>query len=81
MSEYEKTLVAKYAAAFEKERLSNEAKKELIRLLSKPAKKDKAEIEKKFWASFGSWPSDKSAEEIAQEIRSARQFRDKDLSF
>lgn len=79
MSEIEKTLIASYAKALEN--LSDEAKAELIKLLSKPSKRDEEKIEKEFWESFGSWPSDKSAEEIIEEIRSSRRFRDKDLSF
>lgn len=79
MSELEKTVVASYAKTLEN--LSDEAKAELIKLLSKPSKKDEKSIDERFWASFGSWPSDKPAEQIAEEIRSARRFRDKDISF
>lgn len=79
MSELEKTVVAGYAKALEK--LSDEAKAELIKLLLKPSEKDKKSIDERFWSSFGSWPSDRPGEEIIDEIRSSRRFRDKDLSF
>lgn len=79
MSELEKKIVASYAKAMES--LSDEAKGELIRLLSQPSKRNEENIEKEFWETFGSWPSNKSAEEIIAEIRGARHFRDKDLSF
>ncbi len=81
MSERENKIVAKYAKALEEESLSEEAMAELIKLLSTPSRKDEKDIDEKFWATFGGWPSDKPAEEIAAEIRAARQFRDKDLTF
>lgn len=79
MSELEKTVVASYAKAMEN--LIVESKVKLIALLSKPSDADEDKIDKEFWDSFGSWPSDKSAEEIIAEIRSARLFRDRDVSF
>lgn len=80
MSELEKTVVASYAKALEN--LSDEAKAELITLLSKPSGVDEKEKEEQFYSSFGAWNDwDKTTEEIIAEIRGARKFRDKDLSF
>jgi hypothetical protein len=44
------------------------------------ADKEKREInEKKFFDTFGAFPSEKSPEELAAEIRESRKFREKDL--
>ena len=79
MSELEKKLVASYAKALQN--FSEEAKAELIRLLSTPSPESEDFNEENFYSSFGEWSSEKSSEEVIAEIRSARRFRDKDLSF
>ncbi len=80
MSEHEKTVVASYAKAMEN--LSDEAKAELIALLSKPSSIDEKKKEERFYSSFGAWNDwDITTEEIIAEIRGAKKFRDKDLSF
>lgn len=80
MSELEKKVVATYAKALED--LSDEAKTELIKLLSNTTNTDEEKKRKRFYDSFGGWSDwDKSAEEIIEKIRGARNFRDKDLSF
>lgn len=80
MSELEKNVVASYAKSLEN--LSDEAKAELIKLLSKPSDIDEKKKEELFYASFGAWSDwDKSTEEIIAEIRGSRRFREKDLRF
>ena len=80
MRELEKTVVESYAKALEN--LSDEAKAELIALLSKPSNIDEKERKEQFYSSFGAWTDwDKTIEEIIAEIRGARRFRDKDLTF
>jgi hypothetical protein len=80
ISELEKKLVMSYARAMEN--FSDEAKAELIRLLSKPAAEDEKTREERFYSSFGGWNDmEKTTEEIIAEIRGSRKFRDKDLCF
>lgn len=80
MSELEKNVIDSYAKALEN--LSDEAKAELIKLLSKPSDVDQKKKEERFYSSFGAWNDwTKTTEEIIAEIRGSRRFSDKDLSF
>ena len=81
MSEREKTIVAKYVKAVEEEGLSEEAMAELITFLSSTRNASESRKRELFYSTFGAWESDKSAEEIIEELRDAKHFRDKDLSF
>ncbi len=63
------------------EGLSESHKIELIENLARSlrnAKDDQAKDER-FYKSFGAWESDKSAEEIADEIKSSRNFRKREI--
>ena len=68
MSHTEKYIVETYSGLFEG--LSSLSKLELIENLSKSLNK-----------SFGAFASDKSAEEIIEEIRLSRKFRKKEINF
>jgi len=74
-----KNIVDTYSKLFEG--LDSFTKLELIERLSKSLKKENNSKEKAFFKSFGSFPDDKSAEEITKEIKASRKFREKDLTF
>lgn len=82
MTTAERHIVKTYARLFEG--LSYISKLELMELLAKSLKKEnpdkEAQKEKEFFKSFGAFGSDKSAEEIAREIKESRRFREKDLN-
>lgn len=61
------------------ERLRSESKAELIEHLSKSLKTEKKNSESKFYKSFGAFASEKSAEEIIDDIKSSRKFRKKEI--
>jgi len=61
------------------EGLSSNSKMELIENLSKSLKKEKKNSDKKFYASFGAFSTEKSPEEIVAEIKSNRTFKKKDI--
>lgn len=73
----EKHIVETYSGIFES--LSSVSKLELLEKLAKSIGKDSKSKEKKFFKSFGAFSSEKTAEEIALEIKESRKFRDKDL--
>lgn len=72
-----KNIVDTYTKMFEG--LDSFTKLELIARLSKSLKKEKEAKHKSFFKSFGAFPADKPAEEIAQEIKASRKFREKSL--
>lgn len=74
-----KNIVDTYSRLFEG--LDAFTKLELIERLSKSLKKEKNSTEKAFFKSFGAFGSDKSAEEIVTEIKTSRNFREKDFKF
>jgi hypothetical protein len=47
--------------------------------ISTPAYQQKADDD--FYELYGAWESDRSAEEMITELKSAREFREKDLIF
>lgn len=63
------------------EGLSSSSKIELIESLSKSLKTEKENVEISFYKSFGAFASDKEAEEIIEEIKSSRTFRNKEIEF
>ncbi len=77
MSEVEKTIVADYAKALEK--LSTEAKQHLISVLTQSLT-DSAD-DQNLQEDFGGYIPEKTAEEIIADLKAARHFREKDLSF
>lgn len=72
-----KNIVEIFAELFEGLSLSN--KLELIERLSKSIKEENSKKEDDFYKAFGGFVSDKSAEEIVNEIKSSRNFRNKNL--
>lgn len=79
MTHAEKNMVEAYAKLFDG--LNAISKLKLIEKLAKSLSKEKLQSNKLFFSSFGAWESDKSAEEIARDIKSARNFRDRNLDF
>jgi len=77
MTHAERHIVETYSGLFES--LSSVIKLELLERLAKSIKKGKKSKEKDFFNSFGAFASDKTAEEIAGEIRESRAFKKKDL--
>ncbi len=61
------------------EGLSLESKNELIENLSKSVGVEKKDKEREFYKSFGAFSSNKSAEEIIDDIKSSRQFKQKEI--
>lgn len=59
--------------------LSPDNKLELIEQLSRSLRTETRKKENKFYRSFGAFASEKSAESIIGEIRSARKFSRKDI--
>ena len=55
------------------------SKLELIESLSKSIRAENSKKEEDFYNSFGAFASEKSAEEIINEIKESRNFRNKDL--
>ena len=79
MNYTDRHIVEAYSDLFEG--LSSLNKTELIESLSKSLKAEKKTKENTFYKSFGAFSSEKSAEEIIEEIKSARKFRNKELKF
>ena len=79
MTVTEKHIVDTYSKLFEG--LSPSTKIELIEKLTKSLKREKKSKESEFLKSFGAFDSDKTAEELNEEIRESRKFRNKDLNF
>lgn len=79
MSYADKHIVRSYSVLFEG--LSSLSKIELIEQLSKSLKTEKKSKDEDFYKSFGGFVSDKSAEEIVEEIKASRKFRKKDITF
>lgn len=79
MSYTEKQLIETYSSLFEG--LSSLGKIELIQNLSKSLKKENKSKDSKFFKSFGMFASEKSAEEISNEIKKSRSFISKEIKF
>ncbi len=78
MSDVEKKMVAGYASMLNG--LSKEAKQELIDVLSKSITNETGSDES-LDSAFSGFIPEKSAEEIIEDLRNSRQFREKDLNF
>jgi len=72
-------IIDAYSKLFEG--LNHLTKVELIELLTKSLKKEKKSKEIAFFESFAAFDSEKTAEEIMNEIKESRKFRSKDLNF
>lgn len=79
MTTIAKNILNTYSKLFEG--LDVVSKKELISLLNKSLDKSEASKEKAFYNSFGAFPGDETAEQLAKEIRSSRTFRQLDIHF
>lgn len=88
MTTVEQNIVNTYARLFEN--LSKFARLELIERITLSLKEEdrehkedkedkKAKEDTDFFNLFGAFPDDKTAEEMVTEIKSSRQFREKDL--
>lgn len=77
MTHAERHIVETYSNIFEN--LSSISKLELLEKLAKSIRKDSKSKEKEFFKSFGAFASEKSAEDIATEIKESRKLREKDL--
>ena len=85
MTTVEQNIVNTYARLFEG--LSKFARLELIERITLSLKEEdkehkedkKAKEDTDFFNLFGALPDDKTAEEMVTEIKSSRQFREKDL--
>ena len=85
MTTVEQNIVNTYARLFEG--LSRFARLELIERITLSLKEEdkehkedkKAKEDTDFFNLFGAFPDDKTAEEMVTEIKSSRQFREKDL--
>ncbi len=86
MTTVEQNIVNTYARLFEN--LSKFARLELIERITLSLKEEdrehkedkKAKEDTDFFNLFGAFPDDKTAEEMVTEIKSSRQFREKDLT-
>ncbi len=74
-----KNIVNAYSRLFEG--LDPLTKTELLKRLTKSLKMENNSADKGFYGSFGAFPDEKPAEEIIEEIRASRAFREKDLKF
>ena len=77
MTYTDKHIIKVYSALLEG--LSSESKAELIESLSKSLTIEKKSIESDFYKSFGAFASEKSAEEIIDDIKSSRKFKRKEI--
>ena len=86
MTTVEQNIVNAYGRLFEN--LSKFARLELIERITLSLKEEdrehkedkKAKEDTDFFNLFGAFPDDKTAEEMVTEIKSSRQFREKDLT-
>ncbi|MVN20128.1 hypothetical protein [Mucilaginibacter arboris] len=79
MTYTDKHIIESYSKLFEG--LSPSSKIGLIESLTKSLKKENKSVETIFYNSFGAFDLGKEAEEIIEDIRSSRKFREKDIQF
>ena len=78
MSNTERHIIESYAGLFSG--LSTSGKLELIESLTRAIKSDSQKKESRFFEAFGAFASSKPAEEIVEDIKASRKFRDKNVS-
>jgi uridine kinase len=61
--------------------MSNTGKQALIERLSAAINTEKTAIDDRFYASYGAFASEKSAEEIIAELKASRTFSHKEIKF
>ncbi|MEI6142893.1 MAG: hypothetical protein WCP85_26690 [Mariniphaga sp.] len=79
MSHTDRIIIETYSGLFEG--LSSLNKIELIERLSKSLKTELTTRENAFYNSFGAFSSEKSPEEIIEDIKINRKFRNKEIRF
>lgn len=79
MSITDKHIVETYAAMLEG--LNDQSKKKIMEGLSKSLKTEVKLKEDDFYTSFGAFASERSAEDIAADIKRSRKFRKKEINF
>lgn len=79
MNYTDKHIIESYSLLFDG--LSSLSKIELIESLTKSLKREKTTKKDTFFKSFGSFSSEKTAEEIVLEIKSSRRFKNKEINF
>lgn len=79
MSRTEQHITDTYSEVLAK--LSPASKIKLIESLAKSLGAEEEAHDDSFYASFGAFASDKSAEEIIADIKGSRHFREKDIRF
>ncbi|MEY4876078.1 MAG: hypothetical protein RL708_1227 [Bacteroidota bacterium] len=79
MTYTDRHIIQSYSSLFEG--LNAMSKIELIESLSKSLKTESKIKDQKFFKSFGSFVSEKSAEEIVLDIKLSRKFRKKEIKF
>ena len=75
----DKYIVNTYSNLFDG--LNSISKIELLEKLAKSLKKDRKNVNKEFFKSFGAFSSEESAEKIAKKIKESRKFNREDLKF
>ena len=76
-AEFNSTLINNYLQLLE--RLSKNGKQEIIARLSASIRDNTKSKDKQISAAFGALNTSKSADELIEEIRSNRKFRDRDI--
>jgi hypothetical protein len=79
MSYTDKHIIESYATLFEG--LNSLSKIKLIERLTKSLEREKTSKPDTFYKSFGSFSSEKTADEIVLEIKSSRKFKNKIFNF
>ena len=79
MSHTDRIIIETYSGLFEG--LSSLNKIELIERLSKSLKAELTTRENAFYSSFGAFSSEKSPEEIIDDLKTNRKFKDKEILF
>lgn len=75
----DKNIIENYFGLFES--LNAMSKLELIEKLTKSLKTEAKNKENNFYKSFGAFSTEKSSDEINAEIKSSRNFRQKEINF
>lgn len=75
----DKNIIENYFGLFES--LNSMSKLELIEKLTKSLKTESKDKANNFYKSFGAFSTAKTSDEINAEIKSSREFRNKDLNF
>jgi hypothetical protein len=79
MSYAEKRLIESYTSLLGG--LSPAIKKKIIERLTNSLAVDKSAKDAKFYASFGAFSDEKTAEEIASDLKASRTFSSRDIKF